>query len=184
MKLVGKHLHDVHQLVFLATQYPGHTAEKLGALYQIATIDINTTAWLAQDKGFIDIDKDTKIVTVKNTPEQWQFSDEVTNLMDTLQYAIARLNRQEEDLEENILSMWCIGYAGQDILTSMKYLLKTKVLATYDVKDTVEISLSKKAKGRGDKPPTRDETYTFFTLSENLDKRWGTKQFRDRSKVK
>lgn len=160
-------INNTHKLVYLATKYPDLTIQELGAMFELSPMDINSAIWMAEDLGMLTIDKETFKYTTQDTPEGYSWGPEVEYLLDALPYVFERLAKEESDLEENYLASWTVGVAPQNLAVALQYLIGMDVLATYEIKDEAA-----------------DSTYTFYCLAENLDKRWGEKQFKVAKELK
>lgn len=156
-------LDNAHKLTFLVKEFPEKTVEEILDLLQMPPIQSNAGFWTAQDAGWLSSVKDNKIEFLK-APEKWQFGDITEGLIDQIEYCFRRLARDETDLEEKWLTDWLTGYPPQEILIAMHYLLDQRILAEYEI-----IDHNKKL---------GDSTYKFYTLFENLENRWGKKQFK------
>lgn len=170
---------NVCKLVYLAQEYPDHNIVELSRLFQTSPIDFNVTAWAAQDLGYLEVDRLTQVVTIKKVPEEEEFGELIEHLLDVIPYSLEKINQEEADIEDNYFGNWTAGYPSHDVMIAVKKLLKDGKIASYEVKNKTEMPLSKKQKGKGVKPEVVVDTYTFYTMPENADKRWGEKQFED-----
>lgn len=152
---------NANKVAYLVQQYPEKNAGQIIALLEMNPIDINAAVWAAVDLGYIsEPDKeDGGAVRFLKAPESWDFGPNCTDLIDTIYYAMEKMNGRGDDMEENYMSNWTLGYTGQDVLIAMKRLLENKQLFKYEIEDG-------------------DSSYTFFTLYENRNKKWGSKQFK------
>lgn len=170
---------NANKVTFIIQQYPEKNIREVINMFQLPAIDINTAIWHAQDLGWLtrpdDKDKDGK-VEVKNPPEEWNFGDIEGDLEQAIMYAFNRVAEKETDLEEQYIGQWMAGYATQDVLIAMRRLLNTGKLAEYIIDDPVLNKKGKPVKGKDGEPLV--EHYTFYTLPENIDKKWGQKQFK------
>ena len=182
--LKPKDLQNVHKLVYLANEYQKENIRELGEMFSMTMLDINATIWRARDLGYMIIDDSTGVYKVDTEPEKWQFGAEVEELCDTLLYVFAKLAERETDLEDQEFGQWCAGHLTHDVAVATKKLLNNRQLASYELTTLNEQPVSKKAAGRGKKPKTLESTYTFYTLWENMEQRWGSKRFKDQSKLK
>lgn len=172
--LENKILNDVHKVVFYAYEYPEKDIKEIAAAFrQMSPIDFNGACWLAQDEGFMSIDKKTGEVKVLRTPDKWEFGDAVEHIVTITPYVLSKLAEVEADPEENFYANYVAGYAEFDVLIATRYMLKHDIMASYIVKDTSEDENGKK----------HVDEYTFYTLPENLDKRYGEQQFKDQEKL-
>lgn len=186
-ELSGRALHDVHKIVFLVSEYPKKTLSEVVKMLQqeyMPAIDINAAFWRAEDAGHLIVDKKNDSAKVGTPPEKWEFGERVNALRDQIVYYLTFLARTEGDIEENYLNNLVLGYLPTDYLVAIKSLLNDRILGSYTITDTVELPVSKKQKARGKKPETHKETYVFYSLLENMEKRWGEKQFKDVAKLK
>lgn len=182
-QLTGKSLENVHKLVFLANEYPGKQFIEIANMLQMGALDKNVAIWRAQDAGFLTINEDDSY-TVDLVPDKWELGGDVANLVELITYTFKRLARDETDMEENILGNWCVGYPVHDVMIALKTLINDKVLVDYEVKHFDDKPQSKKAKGRGKQPEQVENVYTFYTLYENMEMRWGAKQFKNQEELR
>ena len=172
--LTPRQLQDVHKILYFCSQYPDKDIKEVAATFsQMSAIDFNAACWRAQDLGHLFIDKETGKIDVLTIPEEWHFGETVDHLVTTTPYILKKLAEVEADPEENFYANYVSGYPGFDVIVAMKYMLENKIMASYEVKD---ISTSE----NGEKVT---DTYVFYTLPENLEKRWGEKQFKDQTKL-
>lgn len=173
---------NVCKLMYLAQQYPDHDIVQLSRLFQTSPIDFNVTAWAAQDLGYLEIDKLNK-VTIKGFPKKEEFGELIDHLLELIPYSLKKINQEEADVEENYFANWTAGYPAHDVMIATKKLLNDGVIASYEVKNKTEIKPNREQRRKGAKEETVVDTYTFYTLPENADKRWGEKQFKDSEKL-
>lgn len=171
-KLTGKPLHNVHKVVFLANEYPQHDMKKIAKIMPVSPMDFNVAAWRAQDVGLLTINKD-KSFTVEKLPKKWELGPEVQHVRESLVYYLNHLARSQADLEEVYMSNITMGYPAHDVIIATKQLLNERIIATYDITSDEPIDPKKPELGNN------KSTYTFFTLWENLEQRWGAKQFKN-----
>lgn len=186
-ELSGKALHDVHKIVFLVNEYPKKTLSEIVKMLQeeyMPAIDINAAFWRAEDMRYLIIDKKADSAKVDTVPDEWEFGERVDSLRNQIVYYLTFLARTEGDIEETYLNNLVLGYLPTDYLVAIKSLLSDRILGSYTITDTVEIPVSKKQKARGKKPETHEETYTFYSLWDNVGQRWGEKQFKDPTRLK
>lgn len=176
-ELSGQALQDVHKMVYLAREYPKKTIKELTKLFELSALDINNALWRAQDMNYLIVDEETKLFTVDTVPEAWDFGEDVDFLKEQLVYAFNHLARDEADMEETYLGNWTRGYPVHDLSIAIKQLLEDRVLATYEIGNNVDVKPGKPAKGQ------RTDTYVFYCLYENMENRWGTKQFPDKARL-
>lgn len=162
VKLPQKIVEHAHQIAFLVQQYPDHNIDKIISLIPVSPIHINTALWLAIDLGFIEdpADNGGKMI-LKKVPTEWELGEGVEDLKLMLVYAFSKLAKKEQDLEENYVSNWTMGYPAHEVMIALKQLVNNKVLATYDLTDPLDLK----------------STYTFYTLYENGEQMWGRKSF-------
>lgn len=156
-------LSNANKLAFLIKVFPEKKVEEILDLLQMPPIQSNAGIWLAQELGWLSEVQDAKISFVA-APDKWEFGDITENLIDQIEYCFKHLAHDETDLEEKWLTDWLTGYPPQEILIAMHYLLDERVLSEYEIVD------HNKKLG--------DSTYKFYTLFENLEQRWGKKQFK------
>ena len=173
-KLEGKILNDVHKVVFYASEYPEKNIRETAAGFNnMSPIDFNAACWRAQDEGLMTIDKVTGDVKVLKTPETWQFGDSIDHLLSLTPYVLSKLAEVEADPEENFYANYVGGYISFDVVIAIRYLMKTGKIASYEVKDVSKLEDGSEV----------TDTYLFYCLPENLEKRWGEKQFKDHEKL-
>lgn len=158
-------MQNVHKIVYLINEYPKKNIKDIASLFNISPLDLNAAIWLARDLGYIIPNGSDKSFIVDTVPPKWEFGNEVKDLVDTLVYTFEHLAKDEEDIEDTILGNLTQGYAAQDVMIAVKFLINRKVLSEYIIKD-----------GK--------EEYTFYTLIGNIDKQWGRKQFKKPPKSK
>lgn len=176
--ITSKMLEGANKIAFIKQNYPEHKLNDVISLLQMPAIDINTALWAAQELGFVSKpDAETGVFELKTPPEIYDLGKTVRDLQDAIVYSFTELAKKETDLEETYFSQWVQGYDTHDILVAMKELLNDRVMFEYDVNDP---ELDKKGK-----PVLNEDThepiinvYTFFTLYENGEQRWGEKQFK------
>ena len=174
LQLSGKALNDVMKVVFVASQYPDKDIKGVAETFNnMSPIDFNAACWRAQDCGYIFIDKVTGKIDVLEIPEKWEFGEAVDHLIETTPYVLQKLAAVEADPEENFYANYVAGYVGFDVIIAIKYMLENNIMASYEVKD-----VSKLEDGR-----EVTDTYLFYCLPENVEKRWGENQFKDQEKL-
>lgn len=173
-KLEGKILHDVHKVVFYCSEYPEKNIQEVAAgLAGMSPIDFNGACWRAQDEGWLSIDTKTGEVKVLGTPDKWQFGDAIDHLIAITPYILTQLAKVEADPEENFYANYTSGYVGYDVVIAVRWMMKNGIMSSYTIKDTTTME---------DGSKVTDE-YLFYTLPENVDKRWGEQQFKDQEKL-
>ena len=163
---------NMHKFVYLANEYKGAKLQKMFEMFQMPLVDFNAAVWLAEDLGYIEIEKRAKSedrVKVLALPETFEFGQRVRDLTNTLTYIFNRLAKDKTDLTEDELNSWMVGYPTHDQLVAMKVLINKGVLEDY-------IVTTRTLKGATD-------NYTFYSLAENASKRWGRKQFADQTRL-
>lgn len=173
---------NVCKLMYLAQEYPDHDIIELSRLFQTSPIDFNVTAWAAQDLGYLKVDPLNK-VTILKTPKEEEFGELVEHLLEVIPYSLKKINQEEADIEDNYFGNWTAGYPSHDVMIAVKKLLKDGKIASYEVKNKTELKPNREQRRKGAKEETVVDTYTFYTLPENAEKRWGEKQFEDPEKL-
>lgn len=159
-----------HKFVFLAKRYPDHDLQKLIQLFEMAPIDINAAIWRAKEMEMVTIkDKEGLITLHPEKIAEYKFGPEVDVIKDRLLYALKKMNENEGDMEEFVLSQWFRGYGAHDLLIGLWNLIDDGKIAMYSVKEN--------------KNDEESSTYVFYTLIENLGKEFGRKQFKDPKKT-
>lgn len=154
-------IQNANKIAYLVQQYPEKNAGQIISLLELPPIDINAAMWAAVDNKWIsEPDKeDGGAVRFLKAPESWDFGPSCNELIDMVYYCMEKLNARGDDMEENYMSNWTLGYSAQDTLISMRRLIENKQLAKYEIEDG-------------------ENSYTFFTLYENLEQQFGQKQFK------
>lgn len=168
---------NANKVAFLIQQYPDQKLTEIisllagpGVDMPMPAIEINTALWAATQVGWVtEPDPETNIVTCIKTDEDWTFGETLDTLQDMLLYAFKCLALKQNDLEENYLSEWTRGYSGYDVIIAMKRLLNSGELFEYTLKAVDFIGEGKK---------NSSSIYTFYTLFENQNEQWGSKQFK------
>lgn len=173
-KLEGKILNDVHKVVFYAGEYPEKNIREIAAGFNnMSPIDFNAACWRAQDEGLLSIDKQSGEVKVLRTPDEWQFGDSVKHLVELTPYILTKLAEVEADPEENFYANYVSGYISYDVVIAIRHLMKNGIIASYEVKDVSKLEDGSEI----------TDTYLFYCLPENVEKRWGEQQFKDQEKL-
>jgi len=182
-ELKGKLLHDMMKVIFVANEgkftyldqeYDGSNLQSLAQVFaQMGPIDFNAACWRAQDDGFLFIDKKTGKVDVLKVPEEWAFDTTIEHLIQVTPYVLGKLAEVEADPEENFYANYVSGYFALDVMIAMRYMMLKGIVTTYEVQDVSENENGEKT----------TDTYLFYTLPENAEKRWGEKQFKDQEKL-
>ena len=179
MKDLNKRMiENAQKVAFIAKTYPEKNIVEVSQMFQTSPIEFNAGAWAAQDLGYIEVDKEG-VVTIKDLPSEWSFGDLIEHLMVELPFTIGKLNINQADIEDEYLTSWCAGFPAQDVIIATKLLLEQGKLASYEVKNETKIEPNREQRRKGAEKKTIVDTYTFYTLPENADKRWGEKQFID-----
>lgn len=177
-----KSMHNVHKVAFLLNEFPDLDIAGVTKMFQLSSIELNVAIWRAQDVGIFTVDEKGK-ATIHDLPKDWELGDTIGLLMEHTLYTLARIAVDETDLVENTFLNWFGGYATQDVMICMKHLINQKKIFTYELNDKQVKEQTKKQKGKGAKLEYIDNVYTFYTLYENREMRWGTKSFKDPKKL-
>ena len=170
----NKMTHDMMKVLFYANEYPEKDINGVAQGFQtMSPIDFNAACWRAQDEGFIHIDKKTGKIDILKVPEEWAFGEMVDHLIGVTPYVLSKLAEVEADPEENFYANYVGGYASHDVVVAVRYMMSRGILASYEVNDVSEAEDGSKV----------TDTYLFYCLPENVDKRWGEKQFKDQEKL-
>lgn len=173
---------NAHKIAYLVEQYPEKNMTEIISLVALAPIDTNTAIWFATSSKILEmvdrveerevpdpadpegkktIKKEVTIPygKVVQKPTSWHFGEQEEDLENIIAYAFEKINADENDMEENYLSNWTMGYLSHDVLIAVKRLLEKEFLHEYEIEDG-------------------ENVYIFYTLFENKDKVWGQKQFK------
>lgn len=181
--LTAKDLANVHKFVYLAREYNKESVADIGNMFGMSMLDINAVIYRTRDLGYLVINDETREYTVDRVPDEWNFGEDVSNLMDTFIYVMGKLNEQEHDLEDQDLGNWTAGHITHDVAVAMKRLIELKQISTYELTTRNEAPVSKKARGRGKTGKVEESTYVFYTLYENLEQQFGRKRFPNKDKL-
>ena len=158
-----KMMQNANKVTFLIQQYPEHNLTQIIGLLGMPSIEINTAIWVATEQGMItEPTPEGKVLLGKNVPSSWEFGPEVKSLMDMLKYAFKELAKKEQDLEENYVSNWTLGYNTHDVMIALLHLVNIKAVATYQLTD----------------PNDLESTYTFYSSYPTGKHMWGRSQFK------
>lgn len=173
-KLEGKILNDMMKVLFYMSEYPGKDIREVaGEFGSMSPIDFNGACWRAQDENYIFIDKTTGKIDILKVPEKWEFGEAVDHLVTLTPYILSKLAEVEANPEENFFANYVSGYAAFDVLVAIRYMTTRKIITSYEVKDVSELENGEKI----------TDSYTFYSLPEHADKRWGENQFKDQEKL-
>jgi len=177
------------KVAFIAQTYPEKNIIEISQVFQTSPIEFNAAAWAAQDLGYFTVAPDNSI-KLGDIPKNWgelyeldeldEFGELVEHLMVELPYVLKKLNAEEADIEEEYLGNWAAGFPAQDVIIATKLLLAQKKIASYEVKNETHVKPNREQRRAGVEEKTIVDTYVFYTLPENIDKRWGEKQFEDK----
>lgn len=159
---------NAQKIIAVSLVYPENKFTEVLSLFQIPRAEIEAAVWRAVDQGWITVDKKKDSFKVTNIPE-FSFGKEIYELEDLIMYVFKKLGQEETDLDDYNFSAWFAGYPSHNLLIAIKRLIANKVIATYQIID--------QSKSHG------ESTYDFYTLSENLDKKWGKKYFKNEAKI-
>lgn len=179
MKDLNKRMiENAQKVAFIAKTYPEKNIVEVSQMFQTSPIEFNAAAWAAQDLGYFTVAPDNSI-KLGDLPEVWELGELVDHLMTELPYALKKLNSEQADIEEEYLGQWTAGFPAQDVIIVTKLLLAEGKIASYEVKNETHINPNREQRRAGAEKKTIVDTYIFYTLPENADKRWGEKQFID-----
>lgn len=189
-------LEMAHKIAYVSMVYPEKKMSDvdsltgidngIAGLFETVPIEFNAGAWAAQDLDLIAVAEDGVVTHKKSISEvDWKFGELVDHLMAEMPYCIKKINEKEADIEDEFIgSQWTAGFPAQDVVIAMKRLIETGVVASYDVTNETVIKPNREQRRKGAKEEIVMDTYTFYTLPENLEKRWGEKQFEDQSRLR
>jgi tRNA/tmRNA/rRNA uracil-C5-methylase (TrmA/RlmC/RlmD family) len=121
---------------------------------------IITALYKAQETGKFTYNKKSDTITQGDDIDlaNLQVTEGIAELTDLIEQFVGYMNKDEKDMSTDELMMLLGGVPDLHIKIVA---FTSKKLASYEYSD----------------PKDKDSTYTFLTLKENVDKRWGTKQF-------
>lgn len=149
---------NAHKIAFLVEQYPKHKMSQIIDLLQMPLLDVNAGIWTAIELGLFVLDKDN-VKLLEKSPEGKWFGKDVEELEEKILYCLTQANKGQSDLEEHTFGSWVSGYPAHNVLIAMRRLINQHLVAEYVIDDG-------------------ENKYTFFTLYENRDEKWGRKQFK------
>lgn len=160
-------LNNAHKFTLMAKTYPEKPLSELLKLFgPTPGIDLNTAIWYATELGLIkDPAKEpneTGTIEVLSEPKEWALGQTIEDLRVGITYTLQKMALKEQDLEENYIANWTLGYMGHDVMLALQSLLNDNTLIRYELTD----------------PEDLKSTYTFYTLYENGEQMWGRKQFK------
>ena len=161
-------LENANKLAYLRKIYPELESSDIMKLLQVSGMDQNAAVWLAEELGFITVDKVTSEMAFSIEPDTWQFGTAVETLEESITYCFQQLAKREVDLDERFLTDWLIGVPPQDSLVATQHLVEKRVLFEYELTDET--------------PKTGKSAYKFYTLYENSEMQWGKKNFKKEPK--
>ena len=190
-ELTQSEIELVHKIVWLMNEYPGKKINEFAESFltpDMGVFDINVSIWRAEALGYIVLDDPnfdgTGTYKVDMVPDSYQFGESVEELMRSIPFLLTRMNKEEGDILDRQLQIWFApNHQRIDWTVALRRLINDRVIASYELTNVNKIEPSKKAKGRGKKPQEIRDTYTFYTMWENGEQRWGAKQFPDQSRV-
>lgn len=116
-------------------------------------------------------EEDTITLTISdplNGSNMYSMGDEVARLTDEILYAVATANKLEQDISlEQLQWAWLSGMPPAHIELAVAGLKSADLIREYQLND----------------PFDEESIYTFFSLSGNEENKWGSKQFKPRSKA-
>jgi len=185
MKFNDRVINNAHKIYYVAKAYGEEDIVRLSQLFQIPPIEFNAGAWAAVELGLLDISEKNEIKLLKE-PKEYSFGELVDHLMDIIPFTTGRVNANKADLEETYFQNWTAGFPQQDVIVAVKRLIELDKLATYDIIDRDVIKFNREQRRKrtdGKTEEVIENTYTFYTLPENIKERWGEKQFKDAKKL-
>lgn len=189
--LLPAEIQAVHKVVWLMNEYRGKTINEFASTFLVpdmGVFDINVAIWRAEELGYVVLDDPefdgSGKYSVDRVPDAWQFGEGVEHLMRAIPFLLQRMNKEEGDIMEQQLQQWFApNYPRYESVIALKRLLNDKVIASYEIVNVNKIPASKKGKKRGKVDKDIRDPYTFYTMWENGENRWGAKQFPDQSKL-
>jgi hypothetical protein len=159
------------KVAYLAEVYEKKSLKEIVELFQLPILDKNCAIWRASDLGFISFDEKTYTYKTLKPIYLSHFYEipSVLQLVEDILYILKKLSKHKSDIEETTLTQWLQGYPPQDVLIAIQLLLREnirgdKLISCYSLKDD-------------------GNDYTFYTLTQNLKKAWGKKQFKVKPKA-
>lgn len=163
MKAPQKVIENASKIAYIVKEFPEKTLAECIEIWQMPGMHVNTAIWYAVEQGWIaELNKETGKLEFLKAPK-WQFGEVVNDLCEILLFAASRLAQDEIDLEDEQLAHWLVGYAPHDVLVATKWLVETGKLTTYEIADHKD----------------KDSVYTFYSLPENAEHKWGRKMFKE-----
>lgn len=165
---------NMHKIAYIATLNRTKPINHISQMFSIKPLNFNVAAWTAEDEGLIKVSRKTALIKEVNPPKEWDFGPEVPELKKNVLYTFKKLGAEEGDLEDNQFGFWVSDYRPEDVYIAVKSLIEEGKLASYVLTNTHTLP----AKGKkGSAVEVVKDDYTFYTLPENVGKKWGKKQF-------
>lgn len=142
--------------VLLKTNNINVIAEQIG----YKPLLITTALYRGNDTGKFVWNKKKNIIQISEDVEidSLVATDGMNELVNVIEEFMLYVNREEKDQSIEEMQMWLGGTPELHVRMAAKL---SKKLSTYEGAD----------------PKDKQNVYTFITLNENLDKKWGLKQF-------
>lgn len=163
-------IENAQKVSYIVSKFPELSFGDIMELVQLPSLDIDAALWRAQDMGWIEVDKKKEFIRLIEIP-RFSFGEEVEGIKDRILYAFKKLGELESDMDDFTLGKWLLGFVARDAVIALKQCLDDGTLCSYTIIDS-----GNKKEG--------DNEYTFYTLPENLDKKWGKKQFKNQRKLR
>lgn len=171
------------KLAYFIKSYPDiKEIEELRKMFRaLPLLDFNCAAWYAEDQGWIKVDQINKTMETDEADvfEDVDFGENVNHLKELMVYTVGKFAIEEMDVEEELMSSFTSGYEPQDIMIAMKHLLDTGEIKTYRIIDSVVVKKATKKRGA----EVAESAYDYYTLPENYDKEWGSRDFKGKIKL-
>lgn len=163
----------VWHLRAMSELYPKDTVSELASKLALSPIFIINALQEGEELEWIQRKRDkkgavTEVLEVLH-PTDWEmayrdnaFGLDHVRVRDEITRAITNANKDEQDLELGTILAWCRGINPSAVEIVLTVLTKLGVLSTYELAD----------------PADKKSVYKFYTGSANLDKKWGSKQFK------
>lgn len=122
---------------------------------------INALALGEESDALQRILEDDKIIVAEHAG--FDYGDDITRLREEIMQLIQAQNAKETDVETGLVARWLTGVRPLSVELALDAIVKDGQLASYDLAD----------------PKDKKSVYTFLTMPENLEHKWGVKQFKD-----
>lgn len=159
------------QLAVLAKLHPEFTISELAAALGWAPLFIINALEEGIAMGMFTTDPEKDTLSLSGDPVLRSMQDlgkEIERLADEILYKVASANKAKQDVShEQLQWSWLKGVPLAHLELAVELLTYPGILESYKMSD----------------PYDEESVYTFYSLKGNVANKWGSKQFKPRSKA-